>query len=90
MSWYVNYKLARRQILLFRWRFLRRECVVSLASHLFQMHDNATLLHHGILLVVVHQVGQRVEPLATTHVVLPIRLGSTRHQFVSIPPSFVA
>lgn len=36
------------------------------------MHYNATSLHHGVLLVVIHQVSQGVEPLTATDIVLAI------------------
>ena len=38
------------------------------------MHYDATFLHHGVLLVVIHQVSQGVKPLTTTHVVFTILL----------------
>lgn len=45
-----------------------------LLPHLFEVHDDAALLHHGVLLVVVHQVSQGVEALAPAYVVLPVQL----------------
>lgn len=40
--------------------------------YLFEVHHNATLFHHWVLLVVIHQVSQGVEPLSSTHIVLTI------------------
>lgn len=44
-------------------------------SYLFEVHYDATFLHHGVLLVVIHQVSKRVKPLAATHVIFTILLG---------------
>lgn len=47
--------------------------------HLLEVHYDATFLHHGVLLVVIHQVGQRVEPLAAAHVVFTVLLEENGH-----------
>lgn len=43
--------------------------------YLFEVHYNATFLHHGVLLVVIHKVSKRVKPLAATYIVFTILLG---------------
>lgn len=43
-------------------------------SYLFEVHHDATFLHHGVLLVVIHQVGQGVKPLTAAHVVFTVLL----------------
>lgn len=48
-------------------------CFISL-PYLFEVHYDPTFLHHGVLLVVIHQVSQGVEPLTTTHVVFTVLL----------------
>lgn len=42
--------------------------------YLFEMHYNATFLHHGVLLVVVHQLSQSLKPLTSAHVVFTVLL----------------
>ena len=42
--------------------------------YLFEVNYDATLLHHGVLLVVIHQVSQGVEPLPAAHVIFTILL----------------
>lgn len=38
------------------------------------MNHGSRFLHHGVLLIVLHQVRERVKPLSSSHVVLPIWL----------------
>jgi len=38
------------------------------------MNHSSRFLHHGVLLIVLHQVRERVEPLSSAHVILPVRL----------------
>lgn len=38
------------------------------------MNHSSGFLHHGVLLVVLHQVRERVEPFASSNIVLPIQL----------------
>lgn len=45
--------------------------------YLFEVHNDATLLHHGVLLIVIHQLSQGIEPLTATHVILTILLQAT-------------
>lgn len=45
--------------------------------YLLEVHYDATFLHHGVLLVVIHQVGQGVEPLTSTHIVFTVLLNKT-------------
>lgn len=47
---------------------------VYFLPYLFEVHYDATFLHHGILLVVIHQVSQCVEPLTAAHIVFTILL----------------
>lgn len=42
--------------------------------YLFEVHYDATFLHHGVLLVVIHQVSQGVELLTAAHVVFTVLL----------------
>lgn len=48
-------------------------CYISL-PYLFEVHYDATFLHHGVLLVVIHQVSQGVKPLTSTHVIFTVLL----------------
>lgn len=47
---------------------------VCFSANLFEMHYDATFLHHGILLIVVHQVSKGVEPLAATYIIFTVLL----------------
>lgn len=49
-------------------------CALYSSSYLLQVDHSSRFLHHGVLLVVLHQVCERVKPLSSPHVVLPIRL----------------
>lgn len=44
-------------------------------NYLLQVNHSSRFLHHGVLLVVLHQVREGVEPLSSAHVVLPVQLG---------------
>ena len=48
-------------------------CFMSL-PYLFEVHYDAALLYHGVLLVVIHQVSQGVEPLTTANVIFTVLL----------------
>lgn len=39
--------------------------------HLLEVDDDAAFFHHGVLLVVFHQIGQSVESFTPSHVILP-------------------
>lgn len=47
---------------------------ILLVPYLLEVHYYATFLHHGVLLVMIHQVSQGVEPLTSAHVILTILL----------------
>lgn len=42
--------------------------------YLLQMNHSSRFLHHGVFLIMLHQVCERVEPLTSPHVVLPVWL----------------
>lgn len=43
-------------------------------KYLFELEDRPQGLHHGVLLVVLYQVGQGVKLLASTNIVLQVLL----------------
>lgn len=45
---------------------------VASPSHLFELQHGAQSLHHGVLLVMLHQIRQRVKLLPSTNVVFEI------------------
>lgn len=47
--------------------FLTRD---RLKSDLFELQHRAQCLHHGVLLIVLHQVCERVKLLSSTHIIL--------------------
>lgn len=50
----------------------------GLRLYLFELQHCAQGLHHGVLLVMLHQVSERVKLLPPAHVVLQVRL--TNHK----------
>lgn len=45
---------------------------VACPSHLFELQHSAQSLHHGVLLVMLHQICQRVKLLPSTNVIFEI------------------
>lgn len=57
---------------------------VYFPGYLFELQYSAQSLHHGILLVMFHQVCQGVKLLSTSHIELEIRLSTTKHSHILV------
>lgn len=49
---------------------MRSDSDSKLNKHLFELQHCAQCLHHGVLLIVLHQVCERVKLLSSTHIIL--------------------
>lgn len=57
------------------------KCSPFTIPYLFEVHYDATFLHHGVFLIVIHQVSQGVEPLTTANIIFTILLKMWSWQF---------
>lgn len=57
------------------------KCSPFTIPYLFEVHYNATFLHHGVFLIVIHQVSQGVKPLTTSNIIFTVLLKIWNWQF---------
>lgn len=56
------------------WTLVFLKSTLSMRRYLFELENCPQGLHHRVFLVVLYQVGQRVELLASTNIILQILL----------------
>lgn len=67
-------RLAFELKIVIMWDLVHLKSTLCMPMYLFELQNCAQGLHHGVLLVVLYQVGQGVELLASTNIVLQVLL----------------